>query len=254
MTTGSAPSSAAARVIAAPIPLAPPVMRMTLPLSCKSIESGGVQPKDVGFLSRAQIARVVLDDLLHLRIARGEQADRPIRAEHQALASECLEYCVQVRCEITLSPAFPIGFCYKTRDFAVHIRTLRKAANRARPSGDLTTFDGRFGEMIDHKLLRREAANQFVGGGKLAEIDKDVIGEIVSSEAAYPVQEIFAHHEAVIGFRLNDMAEAAQLLIFRKVFQTPFNVAVQQVYPSDYSGNGFVVFRQIQQKFRLFLV
>src|SRR5438874_3437457 len=118
MTTGSAPSSAAARVIAAPIPLAPPVMRTTLSLSCKSIESGGVQPKDIRFLSRAQIARVVLGDLLHLRIARGEQADRPIRAEHQALASECLEYCVQVTCEITLPPALPISLGHQPRDLA----------------------------------------------------------------------------------------------------------------------------------------
>src|SRR5215468_3256266 len=97
MMTGIAPSSTAVRVIAAPIPFAPPVMTMTLSLSCKSIESGSVQSKDVRFLRRREIARVIVDEFLHLLIARSTQADWPVRAEHETIRPKLLESNIQVR-------------------------------------------------------------------------------------------------------------------------------------------------------------
>src|SRR5215468_1936213 len=114
MMTGIASSSTAVRVIAAPIPFAPPLMTMTLSLSCKSIESGSVQSKDVRFLSWGETARVILDESLHLLVARGTQADWPVRAEHQTIRPKLLESNIQVRTKSIIAPAFPVGFCYQT--------------------------------------------------------------------------------------------------------------------------------------------
>src|SRR6185312_2132082 len=109
-TTGSAPSSTQARVMAAPMPLAPPVMTMTLSLSCKSIKSGCIQPKDLLFLDLGEIAHVIADHFLYLGVARSQQAYRPVRSKHQAINPECCKDNVEIWIEVGRLPTPPIRF------------------------------------------------------------------------------------------------------------------------------------------------
>src|SRR6266852_798310 len=113
--TGIAPSRAQPQVIAAPMPLAPPVIRTTLPLSCKSmlrcfqaVKACGVAAKDFGIVGFGKSFHVVLDDPLHLGIGCGEEADRPIGAEHQALGAEGFEDDVEAGLEVFWLPVMPI--------------------------------------------------------------------------------------------------------------------------------------------------
>src|SRR6266849_3518539 len=117
MKTGIAASRPQPRVIAAPMPLAPPVIRTTLPLSCKSmlrcfqtVEANGVAAEDSCFVGFGKSFHVVLDDPLHLGIGCGEEADRPIGAEHQALGTEGFEDDVEVGLEVFWLPVMPIRF------------------------------------------------------------------------------------------------------------------------------------------------
>src|SRR5207237_8268801 len=99
----------------------PTVMTMPLSLSCKSIEPGCIQPEDVCLLTRGEIARVILDDFLNLRIAGCEQADRPIRAEHKAICSEGLKRNIQIWTKSFGVPIRPISLGNEARQFAVNI-------------------------------------------------------------------------------------------------------------------------------------
>src|SRR5215472_13191097 len=115
-TTGSAPSFATARAIAAPMPLAPPVTSTTLLSSSRSIgsrfqavESGGIVPEDRGLLLAGAVVQVRGNQLHHLRIGSSEQTHRPVRAKHQALPTEGLERDIQIRLEIAWPPVRPVS-------------------------------------------------------------------------------------------------------------------------------------------------
>src|ERR1700687_1153399 len=94
-TTGIAPSEAAPRVIAAPMPFAPPVIRIILSLSCRSIgnrfqfvEARGIATENIFQARWSTGANVIFDKFHNLAVAAGKKADRPIGAEHQALRTE----------------------------------------------------------------------------------------------------------------------------------------------------------------------
>src|SRR5579864_4429079 len=115
--TGIAPSRAQPRAIAAPIPLAPPVMRTTLSLSCRStfrrfqlIELCRISAEDLFFYIRRTVPKILLNNLYHLLIAGSEQAHRPIRAEHQPLRTKRVKDYIQIGPEIFFLPVMPVGF------------------------------------------------------------------------------------------------------------------------------------------------
>src|SRR3954452_23889661 len=109
MITGIAPSSVQARTVAAPMPFAPPVITITLSLSCKSIEVGCVQSENLSFFSRRKIMSVAFDDVLYLRIRAGKQTHRPIGSKHQAIDSKSRKDQVEIGPEVLRRPLLPIG-------------------------------------------------------------------------------------------------------------------------------------------------
>src|SRR5260370_21825363 len=119
--TGTAPSRAQPRVIAAPIPLAPPVMRTTLSLSCKSmpnrfqaVKPDGVVSKDFLFFVLPMPIQIIFNNPLHLPVAARRQAHRPIGTEHQALRPELAENHVQLSLEILAPPLTPTTLGHNT--------------------------------------------------------------------------------------------------------------------------------------------
>src|SRR6266404_6483636 len=119
--TGMAPSRAQPRAMAAPMPLAPPVITTTLPLSCKSmlrrfqsVKTSGVATENLFLVGLGVSLHVVLDELFYLTIRRGHQTYWPIGAEHQALRIESIENHVEVRFEIIGFPVLPIRFRHQT--------------------------------------------------------------------------------------------------------------------------------------------
>src|SRR5215470_7040321 len=83
--TGTAPSRAHPRTMAAPIPFPPPVTRTTLSLSCKStfrrfqlIEVRRVAAEDFVLDVERKVLDVVFDDFEHLLVSGRKQAYRPI--------------------------------------------------------------------------------------------------------------------------------------------------------------------------------
>ena len=82
----------------------------------------------------------------------------------------------------------------------------------------------------------------------MARIDEDVVGKVVVSETAYSSQEIFAHHESVFGFGLQDVAKVAQLGKTREMLQTLLDVLGEKIYPSHDSRDLRMLFGEVQQK------
>src|SRR5271170_7215281 len=127
--TGTASSSAHPRTIAAPIPFAPPVIKTTLPLICKSIrvrlqivKSSRIFTKNLLPSAGRVPIHIVLDDLSHLLVAPSQKAHGPIRPKHQSVYSKRLEHDVEIRIEISRRPAPPVRFGHQSRQLAIHVR------------------------------------------------------------------------------------------------------------------------------------
>src|SRR4029077_8591114 len=127
--TGTAPSAAVARVMLPPIPLAPPVMITTLFLSCRStsvrlesVKSSCITAEDFVLMLRRVAIHVLFHDLLDLRVGRSQQANGPVRTEHQSLWSKGAEYRIQKWREICPRPPIPVRFGDQPRKLAVDVR------------------------------------------------------------------------------------------------------------------------------------
>src|SRR5438270_12970314 len=167
------------------MPFAPPVMTTTLSLSCKSIESGRVEPKDFLFFVGREIARVILDDFFHLHIAGGQQADGPVRSEHKTICAERFECNIQVRTKCFNVPLRPVRLCHQTRQFAVNVLVPRKSPNISIPTVDLACLDRWLGKMIQNEPLFREPANEVDRYRKLTRIYQDVVRKIETAQRVY---------------------------------------------------------------------
>src|SRR5262249_44206592 len=98
-----APSFAAPRAIAAPIPFAPPVTKTTLFLSCKSmsahrqiVEANRISAEYLFFHGSNFARHIPFDDLYYPPVIRRKQTNRPIRSEHQAICPKRLKCNVQI--------------------------------------------------------------------------------------------------------------------------------------------------------------
>src|SRR5579884_628711 len=192
MIAGTAPSSAQARVIAPPMPLAPPVITTILSLSCKSIEAGGVSSEDLVFVTRGESFGVIVDDLLYLRIAAAQQADRPVGAKHETIDAKRFEDNIEIWPKILRLPMLPIGFRHHARQFAPDVRMLGYSANATSPSVSFSSFDLRLCNVIDYEFLFRELLHEFICDRQMASIDKNVIGEPKARKMTDAAQEILA--------------------------------------------------------------
>src|SRR5215469_18772294 len=162
MMTGIAPSWPQAPAMAAPIPLAPPVTTMTLFSSCNCmsgplpVEMSGIQSEDLFLLSRWQIARVIGDQFHYLAVAGSQQADRPIRPEHQAIHTKHLKHQIQVRREVLSGPIPPVCFRNQTRNLAIDVFVFGKRAKMMGPGKMASFLDPGLGDVVDHERLAGE--------------------------------------------------------------------------------------------------
>src|SRR6266404_1378253 len=217
-TTGIAPSRAQARVMAAPMPFAPPVIRITLPLSCKSmvrrfqsIKTGGIAAKDFFLIRLREHFDVMVDELLHLAVRRGQQTHRPIGAEHQSISAERAKYDVKVGLEIIGFPVPPIRFSDQAGNFAEYVFVLRDFSHLRCPGRSFCGFYLRLCHMVDDEALFREAFYKINGCGQLSWIDENVVGKTKCVQLGDTFYKLLASEEAVIRLCLRDVAKAAQL-------------------------------------------
>ena len=168
--TGTAPSRAQPRTMAAPMPFPPPVTRTTLSLSCKStfrrfqlIEFRRVAAEDSVLDVRREILNVVFDDLEHLLITGGEQAHRPIGAEHQALRAKRTEYYIQVRPKVFFLPILPVGFGDEAGKFAIDVGLCGDVLHEDSPARAAAGFDFGFGDVVDDEFLFGKMGDEFEG-------------------------------------------------------------------------------------------
>src|ERR1700736_4885993 len=82
--------------------------RVALPGSCTTtafmrfslfqiVDSGGRRAEEVCALVIAEVCKIVSEGLPPLRVAGGYETHGPIRAGHQAVRAECVNYSVQIR-------------------------------------------------------------------------------------------------------------------------------------------------------------
>src|SRR5713226_10663538 len=130
------------------MPLAPPVIRTTLSLSCKSmlhclqsVKSRGIAAEDFLLVRFRESFYIALDELLYLAIARRQQAHRPVRTKHQSVCAEGVKDDVQVRPEVLSLPLVPIGFSDQPRHFAENIFVLRDLCHLRGPGSNFLGLD-----------------------------------------------------------------------------------------------------------------
>ncbi len=82
-----------------------------------------------------------------------------------------------------------------------------------RPGLKVFGFDWRLAQVIEHKRLVRKLAGQFDSSRELVRIYKDVVSKSEFTQVLNSSQEGLAQHKAVIRLSLDDVPEAAQLVI-----------------------------------------
>src|SRR5512146_1385810 len=195
--TGMPPSWLAARQIAAPIPLPPPVTRITLSLSCKSIKSRCVQAKDPVLFVLRQSLGVIGNDFLHLTVTARQQAHGPVRTKHEPVASKTLEHHIQVRFKVAGPPPPPVGFRYHAGKLAVDVGKGGHSPHPVLPASDFFNLDLRFGDVIHNEFLFRKPCRKLHCRRELPGVNQDVVGEAEGSQFGDATQKISSQQEAL---------------------------------------------------------
>src|SRR6266478_9628134 len=156
--------------------------------------------------------QIIFNNLLHSLVAARQQAHRPIGAEHQALWPERVENYVQVRLEILALPVMPIGFGHESRKFAINIRILRDVSHVRGPGRGAPRFDLRLRHVINYESLFGEPGDKFQRGGQLLRINENVVSKSKFPQACDSSHKIVPDEESLVGFRLRNVSESAQLL------------------------------------------
>src|SRR6266699_1913741 len=194
--------------------------------------------------------QIIFNNLLHSLVAARQQAHRPIGAEHQALWPERVENHVQVRLEILSLPVMPIGFGHESREFAINIRTLRNVSHVRGPGRGAARFDFGLRQMIYYESLFREPGDKFQRGGQLLRINENVVSKYKFPQARNPPHKIVPHQESLVGFRLRNVPEAAQLFKLREKCQPLGDLRRAKITPANDARNTWAAVRESKQKLR----
>ena len=155
---------------------------------------------------------VFFHDFQHLLITRGEQAHRPVRAEHQPLGPERAKDYIQIGAKIFFLPVMPVRFGDHSRELAVHVWVRRHLLHERGPSRAIPELDRGLRQMVDDKWLLWKASDQVQRGGQLPGIDENVVGKAELAEVGDAADEIIAHQKTVIRLVLRNVAESAKLV------------------------------------------
>ena len=93
------------------------------------VKSRGIRTEEFGAVCRRELLGVIGHQSKDSLVAASQEADRPIRAEHQAVLAKRLKGDVQIWPEIRWLPTGPIRFGDHAGNLAENIGALGKLAN-----------------------------------------------------------------------------------------------------------------------------
>lgn len=130
----------------------------------KAVQPCGRLAPDRPLLGGREPREILPWDRGHIGILAGEQADRPVAADHQPVRTECLEHDIEKGHEISLLPAVMDRLGHHPRHLAADIGMAGECPNVPRPVGDLTVGDRWLRQMIDHERLLGNECHQLERG------------------------------------------------------------------------------------------
>ena len=186
-------------------------------------------------------------ELVDPRVGASQEADRPVRAEHQAVGTEHFQNRFQVGQKVRRPPVFRIRLGDEPRDFAVDVRVAGELGNLLLPRLDACLTDPRLGEMIQDKGLLGKATDQFDCGGELAGINQEIVGKPKCGQLRDSPDKGFTGEKTVVGFVLGDVAESRQFWVPRKVGEGGRELVRAEVHPADDTVDARVAFGELEE-------
>ncbi len=180
-------------------------------------------------------ADTIADEAFDLFIGGSESANRPIRTEHQAAGSEGIDDEVEEGGEVGGLPVLMIGFGDHAGDLADEVWEGGELADQRGPGFEGAGLDEGFGDVIEDEGLGGEPFDQANGGGQLAWVDKEVVGESEILEQGDPAQKIGSQEEGVIGFILHHVTDPDEAGVAGESFEIPSDLGGAEIDPPDHT-------------------
>lgn len=169
---------------------------------------GGVV-EDLGLLVGGECGDEGEDGIDPFGVGGFKEADGPVGAEHEAGWAEGVEGGVEVGVDQFGRAAGVAHFGDDAGEFAGEVGAFGEFADAGEPGvvaaggGD----DG-FGDVVEDEGLAGVAVDEGGGVGEVARVDEDVVDEAMAVELGDAVVEVIAEDEGVVGFVLDDVADA----------------------------------------------
>ena len=141
-------------------------------------------------------------------IRRCQKADGPIRAGHQAFGPEGFQDDFEIGQQVRKAPLRPVSFGHHPGKLAKNIFSARQFADVGAPWFEHAVANAGLGEVIQDEDLGGMAVHEENGCGQLTLKDQNVVDEAVTLEKRDTGVEIRAEEEGIVGFVLNNMAQA----------------------------------------------
>src|SRR5262249_25647180 len=156
----------------------------------ETIEPGGRAPKDLRALAGAYGAKCFEKCVLHLVVARGQEADRPVGAEHQTAGTESLERDLYEWAQVARFPAHPSSLGHHTRELAEDVRESFGGLEVIDPALRLSFLDSGLGQMVDHHGQFGKTLGECCRVTEMLDVEEEVEGYAVSLENAQTPRDV----------------------------------------------------------------
>src|SRR5438552_9150081 len=202
---------------------------------------------------------IVADDLAHrgddLLIRRGDQAYRPIGAEHASLWAKPFQHPSHVRPELLGRPRVPVRFGHEPCELADDVRFIAQRCQRFRPRLiHRAVDDAGLGCVVDDKPDVWVPPDGDQGGGQLSRAHEEVVGKAGFAHGGDSALNFVPEQPLGIRFVVNLVADADQGASPRAALQAGDGRGhgwIGEVHPTDHPGDEFVRGRDLEKLTRL---
>ena len=159
-----------------------------------------------------EVADGVPQRIDHLRVGRGEQADRPVGAEHASLGPEPFQGAAHVWLEIVRRPRRPRRLGDHPGQLAADVRALGERRHRALPfRSTWSGGDAGLRDVVDDEAHVGQPAHHLERGGQLAGAHQQVVDEAGLADRLDAALDVLAQEPFLVRLVVDLVADADQV-------------------------------------------
>jgi len=192
------------------------------------------------------MAEGLFQQLAGVCVFAGQQAHRPVRAEHQALGAEQFQGQFNKGAQGIGVALIGPGFSEQARQFAAYVGQGRQWRQVFSPTGR-AVGDVRFAQVIKHQMMAVVTLAHRCSGVEVGAADQHLVDVALLLQVLQSTGEAGVSHEGCgPWFVLNLVAKALELWPAAPLFQVLFKRWLAQVDPTHHAEYPRVLLRHVQ--------